>query len=185
MITVSDFHNGLTFEYSGNLYSIISFLHVKPGKGGAFVRTKLRNMRSGNVIEKTFRPGEKFREIRLEEKRFQFLYRDNDDYVFMDLESFDQITLTLEQVGTRSKYLKEEMEITIGFVDDDPLEINLPNFVQLVVVQTDPGLKGDTAAGGTKPATLETGAVIQVPLFIKEGDRLRIDTRKDEYMERA
>lgn len=185
MISTADFRNGLAIVVDGEVYQIIEFLHVKPGKGGAFVRTKLRHMKTGKVIDRTFRAGEEMPEARLERKKMQFLYTTEDEYVFLDLQDFDQVTLMVEQVGEAAKYLKEGMEVDITFHDGDLLGIELPVAVELTVVDTEPGVRGDTAAGGSKPARLETGAVVQVPLFVNVGDVIRVDTRTGEYIDRV
>lgn len=174
----------MKIEVDGAPYSIVDFQHVKPGKGGAFVRTKLKHLRLGTVIDKTFRAEEKVPLVNFEEKRMQFLYRD-DRFHFMDLDTYDQIALSEDEVGEARQFLKENTEVEVLYVDGVPMGIELPNFVDLVVVKTDPGVRGDTASGGSKPATLETGAVVSVPLFINEGDLLRIDTRTGAYISRA
>jgi elongation factor P len=161
------------------------FQHVNPGKGGAFVRTKLKSLRTGRVLEKTFRSGEKVPEADIEERKMQYLYLDGDSLVFMDSETYDQISISEEQVGEARKFLKENTDVDIMFFKGVPINVELPNFIVVDVAQTDPGLKGDTASNVTKPATLETGAVVQVPLFVKEGESIRIDTRTGEYVERA
>jgi elongation factor P len=163
----------------------VEFQHVKPGKGGAFVRTKLKNLINGRVIEQTFRSGEKVGRPDLEEKEMQYLYREGDKFIFMDNNTYDQVEMTREQVGDQTQFLQENINLKVLYYKQEPIGIELPTFVELVVTATDPGIKGDTASGGSKPATLETGAVIQVPLFISEGDKLRIDTRTGAYMERA
>ncbi len=164
---------------------IVDFQHVKPGKGGAFVRTKLKNMINGRVTDQTFRSGEKVDKPDLEEKEMQYLYREGDTFVFMDNTTYDQVYLSKEQLGEQTQFLKENITIQLLYFNQEPLGLELPNFVELTVTATDPGFKGDTATGGNKPATVETGAVIQVPLFISEGDRIRVDTRTGAYMERA
>ena len=183
-VSTNDFRKGLKIELDGAPYSIVDFQHVKPGKGGAFVRTKLKHLRLGTVIDKTFRAEEKVPLVNFEEKRMQFLYRD-DRFHFMDLDTYDQISLSEEDVGEARQFLRENTEVEGLYVDDAPIGIELPNFVDLLVVKTDPGIRGDTASGGSKPATLETGAVVSVPLFISEGDLLRIDTRTGAYSSRA
>ena len=174
----------MKIELDGAPYSIVDFQHVKPGKGGAFVRTKLKHLRLGTVIDKTFRAEEKVPLVNFEEKRMQFLYRD-DRFHFMDLDTYDQISLSEEEVGEASQFLKENTEVEVLYVDGAPIGVELPNFVDLVVVKTDPGIRGDTVSGGSKPATLETGAIVSVPLFISEGDVLRVDTRTGAYISRA
>ncbi|MDD2485579.1 MAG: elongation factor P [bacterium] len=185
MISTAEFKNGLTIELDGEAYAIIEFQHVKPGKGGAFVRTKLRNAKTGNVLEKTFRAGEKMPRAIIERKRMQFLYESDNQYYFMDVNTYEQDHLTADQLGSSVKYLKEEMMVDILIFDGKLIGVELPSAVELRVAETDPGLRGDTASGGSKPATLETGAVIQVPLFIEVGDILRVDTRTDSYVERV
>ena len=183
-VSTNDFRKGMKIEFDGEPYVIVDSQHVKPGKGGAFVRTKLKHMRLGTVIDNTFRAGEKVPLVNFEEKRMQFLYRD-DHLHFMDLDTYDQISLSKEDVGEAKDFLKENTVVDVLYVNDSPIAVELPNFVELVVVKTDPGIRGDTASGGSKPATLETGAVVSVPLFINEGDSVRIDTRTGEYLSRA
>ena len=169
----------------GELWSIVEFQHVKPGKGGAFVRTKIKNVKTGRVIEKTFRSGEKVEDVRLEKKQFQFLYREGDMFNFMNNESYDQISIQQDGVGDAAKYLKDGMDIEILFHGTDPLGVEVPIFVELQITKSDPGVRGDTATGVTKPATLETGAEVQVPLFVEEGETIKVDTRTGEYVERV
>lgn len=185
MISVNNLRTGLTIEVDGELWTVLEFLHVKPGKGQAFVRTKLRNVRTGNVIDRTFKAGERVEQARVENRTLQYLYRDGDDFVFMDSETYDQIALNAGRLGDAVNYLKENMEITVVFYGDEPIGVEPPTVVELEVVHTEPGLKGDTATGATKPATLETGLVVQVPLFVNTGDVLRIDTRTGEYLSRV
>lgn len=185
MILAGDLRPGMKIEMDGVPYMVTDYQWVRPGKGGAFNRTKLKNMRTGAIIERTFRTEEKVPPAELTERRAQFLYRSGDEFHFMDTETFEQFFLSEEQLGEARKYLKEEMVVTIVSHRDSPLAVEVPTFVELAVTQTDPGLRGDTASGGSKPATLETGAVIQVPLFINVGDRLRVDTRTGTYIERA
>lgn len=185
MATTTDFRNGFVFKMDGDLYSISEFQHVKPGKGGAFVRTKLKNVKTGRVIERTFRSGDKVDDVRLEKKPFQFLYTSGEQYVFMDNNTFDQVELSTAVVGDAAKLMIESMDVEILFNGEEALVVELPIFVELEVTQTDPGVKGDTASGGSKPATLESGAVIQVPLFLEEGTRVKVDTRTGEYVERV
>lgn len=185
MATTGDFRNGMVIGLDGDMYRIIEFQHVKPGKGGAFVRTKLKNIVSGSVVDKTFRAGEKVEEIRVERQKVQFTYRDGDTFHFMNMETYEEILLKENQVAGDALFLQEGMELEIQMTDSGPLGLDLPIFVDLLVAETDPGVKGDTASGGAKPAKLETGAVIQVPLFIEEGDRVRVDTRSKSYVERA
>ncbi|MFZ4667187.1 MAG: elongation factor P [Prochlorotrichaceae cyanobacterium] len=184
MISSNDFRTGTTIELDGSVWRVIEFLHVKPGKGSAFVRTKLKNAQSGSVVEKTFRAGETVPQATLEKRTMQHTYVEGDDYVFMDMESYEESRLTLKQIGDRVKYLKTEMEVNVVTWGEQVLEVELPNTVALQVVETDPGVKGDTATGGTKPAKLETGAQVMVPLFISQGERIRIDTRTDTYLGR-
>jgi elongation factor P len=184
-VDTSQFRNGLRLEIDGDPFEIVFFQHVKPGKGGAFVRTKLRNLRTGRVVDQTFRAGQRLDEANVEDCRMQYLYQDGDSLVFMDTQSFDQIPFSADQVGDARRFLKENIEVDVLFWKGRPLQIELPNFIEAAIVRCDPGLKGDTASGATKPATLETGAVLQVPLFVKEGDRIRVDTRTGQYMERV
>jgi elongation factor P len=185
MISVNDFKTGVTIELDGQAYQVVEFQHVKPGKGAAFVRAKLRNVKSGGSVEKTFRGGEKVHRAHLDRREMQYLYNDGDNYVFMDNENYDQIAITPEAIGDGVKWLLENMNIQVLFFQDNIIGIELPNFVELQVVDTEPGVKGDTATGASKNATLETGAVVQVPLFVNTGDKLRIDIRTGEYMERV
>ena len=185
MITAGDFRNGVTFEMDGNVYSIIEFQHVKPGKGAAFVRTKIRNVISGAVTEKTFNPNDKYPTAYIERKDMQYVYADGSLYYFMDMETFDQIPINESILGDNFKFVKEEMMCKVLSYKGNVFGVEPPNFVELQVTKTDPGFKGDTATNVTKPATLETGAEIKVPLFINEGEMIRIDTRTGEYMERA
>jgi elongation factor P len=182
--STAEFRKGLKIELDGHPYNIVDFQHVKPGKGGAFVRTRLKHLRLGTVVERTFRAGEKVPLVDFEQRAMQFLYRD-ENFHFMNLKTYDQIALGPELVGDAAQWLKETMEVEVLFINGAPSGVEVPNFVELRVVKTDPGLRGDTASGGSKPATLETGAVVQVPLFIDEGDVLRIDTRSGAYIERA
>jgi len=184
-VDTSQFRNGLKVEIDGEPYVMTYFQHVKPGKGGAFVRTKIKNLRTGRQLEKTFRSGEKVDEAEVEDKRMQYLYQDGEQLVFMDQETYDQIPFTAEQLGDSRKYLKENLEVDVVFWKGKPINIDLPAFIEAQISQCDPGLKGDTASGATKPATLETGAVVQVPLFVKEGETIRVDTRSGEYVERV
>jgi elongation factor P len=184
MISSNDFRPGVSIELDGSVWKVVEFLHVKPGKGSAFVRTKLKNAQSGSVMEKTFRAGETVPQANLEKRTMQHTYKEGDQFVFMDMETFEEARLTETQVGDRSKYLKEEMEVNILYWNTTVLDVELPTSVILEVVETDPGLKGDTAAGGTKPAILETGAQIMVPLFIVIGEKIKVDTRNDSYLGR-
>jgi elongation factor P len=185
MASTADFRNGMVIDLEGNLYQIVYFQHVKPGKGGAFVRTKLKNVTSGAVIDRTFRAGERVDEVRLERRPLQYLYNTGDIYYFMDLDTFEQYPLGASVVEQQSKFLRESTTVDALFHDGTILLIELPNFIELEVTETDPGIRGDTATGGTKPATLETGAVVQVPLFVNVGDRIRVDTRTEQYLARA
>lgn len=185
MMSVNDFKTGITIELEGNLWQVIDFQHVKPGKGAAFVRSKLRNLAKGTTVEKTFRGGEKVQRAIVEKKPYQFLYATDDEYHFMNNSNYEQVQLAPDAIGDGIKWLKDSMEVQISFHGDKILEVEMPNFVELTVTQTDPGLKGDTAQGGSKPATVETGAVVTVPLFVEEGDVLQIDTRSGEYLRRV
>jgi elongation factor P len=184
-ISTADFKNGKAILIDGKPNIIIEFQHVKPGKGGAFVRTKIRDIRTGRVNDLTFRAGEKFEEIRMEQKEMQYLYNDGDDYHFMDNDSYEQVALLADVVGDAAKWLKESDTATLQYAGGELIGVEAPMFVELAVVMTEPGFKGDTAQGGTKPATVETGAEIQVPLFINIGDVLKIDTRDGRYITRA
>ncbi len=186
MATTADFRNGMVISMDGVLWSILWFQHHKPGKGNTVVRSKLKNVLTGSVLEKTFRAGERIEEVRLEHRPIQYSYNDGEFYYFMDLQNFDQIPLAAAVIGEdQLKYLKEGMECDGLVHGETVIAVELPNFVTLQVTQTDPGVRGDTATGGTKPATLETGAVVQVPLFLNEGDLIRVDRREDKYIERA
>ena len=185
MITAGDFRNGVTFDDNGQVFQVIEFLHVKPGKGAAFVRTKLKNVITGAVLERTFSPTDKFENAYIERKDMEYLYNDGDLYYFMDQETYDQVPINASQLGDNFKFVKENMVCKICSYKGNVFGVEPPTFVELEVTQTDPGFKGDTATNATKPATLETGAEIRVPLFINEGDHIRIDTRTGEYMERA
>ncbi len=185
MISTNDFHTGLTIELDGEVYTVVEFMHVKPGKGSAFVRSKLRNVKTGYVTERTFRAGEKLPRAHVEYREMQYLYSSGEDNYFMDTSTYEQLSLSNDKLGDAKKYLKENMTIGVQMYEGEPIGVELPNFVELKVVQTDPGLRGDTATGGSKPATLETGAVVQVPLFVEIGDVIRVDTRTDQYLERV
>lgn len=185
MVSTSEFRNGLVMLLEGDLYTIVEFQHVKPGKGGAFVRTRIKNVKTGRVLDKTFRSGDKVEDVRLETKTFQFLYKSDQDYTFMDSVTYDQVTLTEDVVGDGHIYIKENLEVEIVYHGDTPIGVNIPNFVDLKIVKTDPGLKGDTVSGATKPATVESGAVVQVPLFLSEGTVIKVDTRTGVYVERV
>jgi len=184
MISSNDFRTGTTIDIDGQVWRVVEFLHVKPGKGSAFVRTKLKSVQNGNVIEKTFRAGESVQQAILEKSNLQHTYVESGDYVFMNMTSFEETRLTSDQIGQSSKYLKEGMEVTVVFWNGKVLEVELPISVSLKVKETDPGVKGDTASGGTKPAILETGAQVMVPLFISVGEMIKVDTRNDSYLGR-
>ena len=185
MISAWDFKNGITIELEGNIYQIIEFQHVKPGKGAAFVRTKLKNIKSGGVVEKTFRPTEKCPQARIDRKDMQYLYADGDLFYFMDVETYDQIPLSKEDIGDALKFVKENEMCKICSYNGKVFSVEPPLFVELEITDTEPGFKGDTATGATKPATVETGAVVYVPLFVNQGDKIKIDTRTGEYLSRV
>ena len=185
MISAGDLRKGTTFETDGQVYTVIEFLHVKPGKGAAFVRTKLRNVISGGVTETTFNPTAKLQEAVIERKEMQYLYSDGELYYFMDQETFEQIPLNYEKVEDAIKFLKENMFAVIKFYKGDAFSVEAPNFVELQIIESEPGVKGNTATNVTKPAKVETGAIVNVPVFVNEGDVIRIDTRTGEYMERV
>ena len=185
MISVNDLKNGLTLDLDNGLWSGVEFLHVKPGKGAAFVRTKLKNVETGNVLEKTFRAGEKVAKAMLNRKEMQYLYKAGEEFVMMDMESYEQLQLTKDQVGDGVKYMKEDMVVQVLMHDTKIIGVDIPAHVELEVVDTPPAEKGNTAQGGTKPATLETGAVVQVPFFVANGDVIRVDTRSNEYLDRV
>lgn len=184
MISSNDFRTGVSIELDGSVWRVVEFLHVKPGKGSAFVRTKLKNVQTGNTVERTFRAGETVPQATLEKSVMQHTYREADDYVFMDMDTYEEVRMRPEQIGDRVKYLREEMEVNVVRWNGQILEVELPNSVTLEVTETDPGVKGDTATGGTKPAIVETGAQVQVPLFISVGEKIKIDTRNDTYLGR-
>ena len=185
MVSAGDFRNGVTLEMDGNIYQIIEFQHVKPGKGAAFVRTKLKNIINGGVVEKTFRPTEKFPTARIDRVEMQYLYNDGDLYYFMNTENYDQIALNNETIGDALKFVKENEMVKVCSHNGNVFAVEAPLFVELEVTETEPGVKGDTATGATKPATVETGAVVYVPLFVETGDKLKIDTRTGEYLSRV
>ena len=185
MISVNDLKNGLTLELDNGLWSVVEFLHVKPGKGAAFVRTKLKNVETGNVLEKTFRAGEKVAKAMLNRKEMQYLYKAGEEFVMMDMESYEQLQLTKDQVGDGVKYMKEDMVVQVLMHDTKIIGVDIPAHVELKVVDTPPAEKGNTAQGGIKPATLETGAVVQVPFFVANDDVIRVDTRSNEYLDRV
>ena len=186
MISTNQFKNGTHIDVEGTIFKIVDFQHVKPGKGPAFVRTKLKRTTDGNVIDKTFRAGEKFRPVRTETRKMQFLYKDGSDAHFMDLESYDQITVPEAQVEEPLKWVLPSQEVDVLYVDEQPADVQVPSAVELAVAETEPGVKGDTASGGgDKPAKLESGVTVRVPLFVNEGDRVRVDTRSGAYVSRA
>ncbi len=184
-ISTNDFRPGITVIIDGEIYMVLEAQHVKLGRGGAHVRTRLKHLLTGNVLERNFRAGEEFEQAIVERRPYQFLYRQGDEFVFMDTETYDQVTLSGDQVGDAALFLKEGAEVTLVFHEGNPLMVELPTSVELQVVDTDPGVRGDTASGGSKPAKLETGAVIQVPLFINVGDVVRVDPRTGRYIERV
>ncbi|MEB3226588.1 MAG: elongation factor P [Synechococcus sp.] len=184
MISSNDFRTGTSIELDGSVWRVVEFLHVKPGKGSAFVRTKLKNAQTGSVVEKTFRAGETVPQAVLDKRTMQHTYKEGDDFVFMDMETYEEVRLTEKQIGDRVKYLMEEMEVNVLFWNTQVIDVELPNTVILEVTETDPGVKGDTATGGTKPAIVSTGAQVNVPLFISIGERIKIDTRTDTYLGR-
>ena len=185
MVVAGDFKNGVTFDMEGAVMQVIEFQHVKPGKGAAFVRTKLRNVITGAVVEKTFSPTDKYQDARIDRKEMQYLYNDGDLYYFMDMESYEQVPLGVDIIGDSLKFVKEEMICKINSYKEKVFAVEPPMFVELDIIDCEPGVRGDTATGATKNATVETGAVIRVPLFIDQGDKVRIDTRTGEYLERA
>ena len=185
MISAGDFRNGVTIEFEGNIYQIIEFQHVKPGKGAAFVRTKLKNIISGGVVEKTFRPTEKCPQARIDRKDMQYLYADGDLYYFMDVESYEQIGLDTDSIGDALKFVKENEMVKVCSHNGKVFAVEPPLFVELEISDTEPVVKGDTATGATKPATVETGAQVMVPLFVNQGDKIKIDTRTGEYLSRV
>ena len=184
MISSNDFRTGVTVELDGSVWRVVEFLHVKPGKGSAFVRTKLKNVETGNTVEKTFRAGETVPQANLEKRNMQYTYKDSDDFVFMDMQTYEETRMSEESLGDRVNFLKEEMEVNVIFWDEKVLEVELPTSVVLEITDTDPGVKGDTATGGTKPATVETGAQVMVPLFISIGEKIKVDTRDGSYLGR-
>jgi elongation factor P len=186
MLSTNQFRNGNHIDVDGVIFKIVEFQHVKPGKGSAFVRTKLRRISDGNVIDRTFRAGEKFRSVRTEVRRMQFLYKDGTDAHFMDSESYEQLTIPESSLADELRFMKDSDDIELLYIDDEPSGVQLPSALDLEVTETEPGLRGDTASGGgTKPAVLETGAAIHVPLFVNIGDKVRVDTRSGEYVSRA
>ncbi len=185
MISAGEFRNGMTVEIEGTVYQIVEFQHVKPGKGAAFVRTKLKNIINGGVVEKTFRPTEKFPQARIDRKDMQYLYKDGDLYNFMDVETYDQIALGADTVGDTLEFVKENEMVKICSYNGNVFAIEPPLFVELAITETEPGFKGDTATGATKPAIVETGAKVMVPLFVDQGEVIKIDTRTGEYLSRV
>ncbi|HLR62433.1 MAG TPA: elongation factor P [Lentibacillus sp.] len=185
MVSVNDFKTGLTIEVDNDIWQVIDFQHVKPGKGAAFVRSKLRNLRSGNTQEKTFRAGEKVNQAHIENRKMQYLYASGDSHAFMDTNTYEQLELQTSQIENELNFMHENMEVSVVTYEGEVIGVELPKNVELTVTETEPGLKGDTASGGTKPATLETGYVVQVPLFINQGDKLVISTKEGSYISRA
>lgn len=184
MISSNDFRTGTSIEMDGSVWKVVEFLHVKPGKGSAFVRTKLKNVKTGNVVEKTFRAGETVPQANIEKVAMQHTYKDGDQYVFMDMQTFEELSIAPEQLGDKAKFIKEEMEVSVLLWNGAVLDVDLPTSVILEITETDPGVKGDTATGGTKPAIVETGAQVMVPLFIAQGERIKVDTRDGSYLGR-
>jgi elongation factor P len=184
-VDTSQFRNGLKIELDGEPFVIVYFQHVKPGKGGAFVRTKVRNLKTGRVLDRRFRSGERVDEADIEDRKMQYLYQDGEQLVFMDSQSYEQTPFSMEQVGEARRFLKENLDVDVLFWRGKPINIELPNFIEAVITECEPGEKGDTASNVTKPATIETGAVVQVPLFIKQGEKIRVDTRTGAYVERV
>jgi elongation factor P len=180
-----DFRNGLSILFNNDIYTIVEFQHVKPGKGGAFVRSKMKNLRTGATIDRTWNAGEKIEQARLDRKVMQFLYSEGSDFHLMDMETFEQLTVDRKLIGEKEKYLKENTDVQVIIFKEEIVQVTAPDFMELVITETDPGFKGDTASGGSKPATLETGAVIRVPFFVNQGDKVRVDTRTDTYLERV
>jgi elongation factor P len=180
-----DFRNGLSILFNNDIYTIVEFQHVKPGKGGAFVRSKMKNLRTGATIDRTWNAGEKIEQARLDRKVMQFLYSEGADFHLMDMESFEQVTVDRKLIGDKEKYLKENTDVQVTIFKEEIVQVTAPDFMELVITETDPGFRGDTASGGSKPATLETGAVIRVPFFVNQGDKVRVDTRTDTYLERV
>jgi elongation factor P len=185
LINVGEIRKGIIIELDGQLYNVVDFQHIKMGRGSAQVRLKLRNIRSGGTVDKTFQAGEKFQRVRLEHRTVQYMYHDGDEYQFMDTESFDQIMLNPDQLGDAVNYMKDGLTLELLSYNDSPIGVELPITVDLEVTETEPGFKGDTATGGTKPATLETGLIVQVPLFVNQGEKIKVDTRTATYLERV
>ena len=180
-----DFRNGLSILFNNDIYTIVEFQHVKPGKGGAFVRSKMKNLRTGATLDRTWNAGEKIEQARLDRKVMQFLYSDGADFNLMDMDTFEQVTVDRKLIGDKEKYLKENTEVQVIVFKDEIVQVTSPDVMELIITETDPGFRGDTASGGSKPATLETGAVIRVPFFVNQGDKVRVDTRTDTYLERV
>jgi len=180
-----DFRNGLSILFNNDIYTIVEFQHVKPGKGGAFVRSKMKNLRTDATIDRTWNAGEKIEQARLDRKVMQFLYSEGADFHLMDMETFEQVTVDRKLIGDKEKYLKENTDVQVIIFKEEIVQVTAPDFMELVITETDPGFRGDTASGGSKPATLETGAVIRVPFFVNQGDKVRVDTRTDTYLERV
>ena len=185
MISAGDFRKGITFEMEGNVYQVIDFQHVKPGKGAAFVRTKIKDIMNGGIKDISFNPNDKYPKAHIETKEMEYLYTDGELYHFVDTETYDQIPLEFEQVEDAIKYIKENEKVVVRFYKEKAFDVQAPNFVELEVTHTEPGIKGDTSTGSTKPATVETGAIVQVPLFVNTGDTLKIDTRTHDYISRV
>ncbi|GAB4543422.1 MAG: elongation factor P [Thermodesulfovibrionia bacterium] len=185
MVSTSEFKKGMKIEFRGAPCEIIDFQHVKMGRGGAIVRTRLKNLKTGGIVDETFKSGEKFETPELEERSMQYLYKEGSTYYFMDTEDYEQIPVEMEQLGDAKKFLKEDMVVSVLFYKGRPLTVELPIFVELTITRTEPGVRGDTASGGSKPATLETGAVVKVPLHLNEGDVIKVDTRTSEYIEKV
>lgn len=185
MISAGEFRKGITIDKEGKIFVIVDFQHVKPGKGAAFVRAKIKNIMTGQVLEQTFNPNEKYEQAHIERKEMQFSYKEGDIYNFMDMETFDMLPLNYDIVADAMKYVKEEMTVTVHIYKEKAFLVEAPNFVELVVAETDPGVQGDTSKAGNKPAVLETGVTIQVPLFVSQGEKIRVDTRNNTYMERV
>lgn len=185
MVSTSDFKKGMKIEFRDAPCEIIDFQHVKMGRGGAIVRTRLKNLKTGGIVDETFKSGEKFESPELEERSMQYLYKEGDTYHFMDTENYEQVSVDIGQLGDAIKFLKENMVVSLLFYKGEPLSIELPIFVELMITKTEPGIRGDTASGGSKPATLETGVVVKVPLHLNEGDIIKVDTRTSEYIEKV
>lgn len=185
MISTSNFRRGSKIQYKGDPYEVVDFQHVKMGRGGAIVRTKMKNLRTGSIIEDTFKGGEKLETPNLEEKSMQFLYAQENMYYFMDMESYEQFPLSIEQLGESKKFLKENMQVKVLYYSNSPIAVETPIFVELKITKTDPGIKGDTASGGSKPAETETGLIVKVPFHLNEGDVIKVDTRTSEYVEKV